>query len=347
LRLAEIALDRKDPASAIAAVQSIPDTDPLAHSARLVEADGWFQLNRLGPAEACWLRARKINPDHPSSWFWLMHLYAVQLRPAQWQEALWAVYDRGRAGMEEMLQLQAAGLELQNVSTNLARLRSAVMSDPSDIHSHRALGLHLIRFGKLQEARLTLEHLCGSRPEDTETAFALVECLIAAGDGPALRKLLERIPEDGQKDQRYGRALGALALLEDRPQDAIPLFRQALDATPFAMNLHVRLSEAYRKLSEYEGTRIHAQMTKETAKIEQLASMLHTNGWDLDLIIELSRACERLMLVEEARGWVQVGLSRASDDPRLLEARARLAAKPGTSSRKPPTWQSIAQSLGS
>jgi predicted Zn-dependent protease len=345
VRLAQVALERGDLATAVTAVQPVPDADPLALAARLIESDAWFQMNRLIPTEACWLRARQLDPEHPAVCHGLIHLYGTQLRRSLWRNILWEVYDRDQAGLEEMLQLMLAGLELTNFSANISRLRLAVAADPDDRHTRRALALHLLRTGELQEARRDLVGLYDEHPEDGETWLALADCLVADADSNALEELLAHPPTELSDRGRYWQILGSAALLQSRPRDAIENYRRALQASPFLAYVHVKITEALRTIGDHESSRPHLEMTKETARIEQFIPMLHTNGWDLDLICQLVSSCEKLWLVEEARGWVRVGLSNAPDNTFLQEARIRLKERPSTSSRNPPTWESLEQSL--
>jgi predicted Zn-dependent protease len=345
VRLAEIALERNDVATAIAAVQRIADSDAVAHRARLIEGEAWFRQNRLASAEANWLRARQINPQHPSARFWLRQLYGTQVRAALWADSLWEEYDRGQAGLEEMIQLMLSGLELKNFGANISRLRAAVAADPNDLLTRRALALHLLRVGQPQDALRELRELYEQNPERGDICLDLADCLIANGDAESLRKLLTEMPADTHNDWRFPYAEGCLAVLEGRPEEAIEHYWDAIHVKPYATNVHLRMAEAIRLAGNAGNLSPHIAITKATAKIEQLAPMLHTNGWDLDLISDLVRACEKLLLIEEARGWVRLGLADAPDDPFLLEARARLASLPATSSRNPPPWDTLEQSV--
>src|SRR5207244_268063 len=93
---------------------------------------------------------------------------------------------------------------------------------------------------------------------------------------------------------------------------------------------------ALRLTGDLDAAARHSETARLLARIDRLCYSIYNNpAWSVADVQELVRDCEELGLVEEARGWVAVGLVREPADAVLLAARDRLAQKPPTSSRRP------------
>jgi tetratricopeptide (TPR) repeat protein len=339
--LSEIANRQGDWRTVAAVLQPIPNGDPLAPLARLVEGDAWRQLGFARRARDCWAEAERLDPKGNLPALRLLFLDAIQLRRSEWKRRLWEQHDRGNAGVPEMVQLLVAGHMVWETGEPITILRGYLAADPDDMSSRIALGMYLTHAGHLTEAKRELEAVLGVRPQDPDAWLAYIECLIAAADISAIEAALDRSPPSIQTTQRYRRACGSLALLSGNPRRAIDEYAKAIRLDLYDRELHHKLALAYRQCGGAAPARRHTHVASKLALIERLCLTLRVGVQRVDLVRDLVGHCEDLLLVEEALGWIKIGLEWSAEDAWLLEARTRLTAKPATSSRHQPKLEEI------
>ena len=342
--LSQLAARQEDWRTAAALLEPIPDADPVAIAARVAEGDAWLRLHRARSAENCWRRAYQLDLEAREPRVRLLYLYALQLRRQQWTQKLWEMYDRGEAGLTEMLQLMISRHATWETTDPIVEIRQFVAADPEDTHSRRALGLYLMKAGRLTLATKVLRTACQRDQQNPENWLALAECLLAASDLDALEALWSEAPASIQDDAHYWIARGSWLLLCEQFASAVDCFDRALPSSLYNLELHHKLAQALRLTGEREKATCHSAMADALSKIERLCLSLHPGDWRVETVRLLATRCESLLLTEEARGWVRVGLAQAPADPSLLSLQDRLAMKPPTSSRHPPTWEQLVSS---
>ncbi|MBI3463843.1 MAG: tetratricopeptide repeat protein [Planctomycetes bacterium] len=335
--LSMLGRDRQDWPLVAAALSSVPDADPRASALRVAEGDAWLRLHRAARAENCWNRALQLDPELQIARHRLLYLYGMQLRREAWTKLLWELYDRGQAGFREMLLLMIAGQVVWETDQAIETVHPWTAADPADLHSQRALGIYLVRAGRTTQAIAQLTPIWQEHSEDAESYLALIDCYRAEGDAAKMLELLARCPSTAQSDGRYWKQRGAVALLDGRYDDAVSDFEQALGHARYDGDLHHKLSQALRFTDQAAEAEQHARIASLLARIERLCHSLHNaSSWNAEEVRQLVSHCEELGLIEEARGWVAVGIARDPQDPWLRGARDRLAQMPATSSRRPP-----------
>jgi thioredoxin-like negative regulator of GroEL len=340
LLLGKLAHDRNDWATVAAAFRGVSDSDPMAGAIRVAEGDAWLKLNRAVLAEDCWSRAYHLSPEDPQPRLRLIYLYGMQLRREPWTELLWELYDRNQAGMREMIQLMIAGHVVWEAEEAVREVRRFAASDPDDFHSRRAVAEYLLLAGQIPEAIRELESLLQAHPNNVEARLAMVECHVARADNENARKCLGQMPESAQADYRFWKSQGSLALLDQRFDDSVSDFAKALAQAPFDRELHHKIAQSLRPVGDFDSAERHAQIAGKLAKIHRLChSLHHERTSSMANILHLVQLCEELELIEEARGWIMVGLEIDPRDTDLLAAQNRLSELPATSSRHPPVWE--------
>jgi thioredoxin-like negative regulator of GroEL len=337
LLLAKLAHTRQKPHTVAAVFREIPDSDPLAGAIRVAEGDAWLSLDLARNAEDCWTRAYRIAPDDPQPRRRLIYLYGFQLRRALWANLLWELYDRGQAGLPEMVQLMIAEYVVWAPEDSRDRVQAFAIADPRDTHSRRALAEYKLLDGKIQQALQLLDANLQIDPNDVPSRLLAIECHLADADTVKARQAIDQLPAAAHSYAQAQKQRGSLALLEQQFDIAILECRNALRQAPFDRELRYKLAQAERMAGRFDDANRNAQVADQLATVHRLCHTLHTQQRpDLSDVRQVIQLCEGLGLIEEASGWARVGLAEDATDSYLLAARERLASLPGTSSRNPP-----------
>jgi predicted Zn-dependent protease len=335
IELARLAQTREDWATVAVALHPIPADFPAAAAVRIVEGDAWIKLGRAADAEQAW-RAALERDTTETARYRLLFLYGTQLRRPEWLATLWDLYDRGHAGLNEMLQIMLAGQIVWEPEGALETVERWSAADERDRPSRRAAAVYFVRAGQLDEAADRLENLFERDPDDLETWSALVDCRLASGELDRADKLLRAAPDAARDNPRYCKQRGRLALAQGRYADAAADLRRGLPGAPYDLELHYNLAQALRLAGQLDASRPHSDVAGRLARIARLCHSIHNApAYSSGDIRELVQHCAELRLVEEARGWVRVGLDANPRDQALFEARDRLATLPATSVRHP------------
>lgn len=211
------------------------------------------------------------------------------------------------------------------------------------------VGMAWYRIKRLPEARDAFGAALKRNPGDAESAFFLAETRTQAYEYEEARTAYERALAIRPKDPRALLGLGRTLLDLERPAEALPVLERCLEVDPGRADARFQLGRALRALGrEEEGMRemeLFARV-KERLALPNLLSEVRTPEeqrlWEeLKTILERGdeRAAETHLESAFARfglprqdtrfliGSVYLGMDRAADAVRVLEAAAR---KPGT-----------------
>jgi tetratricopeptide (TPR) repeat protein len=342
LLLGHLAHERGDWATVAAVFRGIPDSDPVAGPIRVAEGDAWLQLNRAVLAEDCWSRAHRLSPEDPQPRGRLIYVYGLQLRREPWMRLLWELYDRDQAGLGEMIQLMIAGHVVWEAEEAVQDVGRFAAADADDVNSRRAVGEYRLLAGQFPKAIRELESILQSKPDDLETRLALVECHLGRADNESARTCLDQISSPAPADYRFWKDRGSLALLDRRLDDSVTDFAKALANAPFDRELHHKMAQSLRLVGNFDAAERHAETADKLARIHRLCHSLHFQRTpSLPEIERLVQLCEESGLIEEALGWIRVGLGLEQGNPDLLAARHRLSGISRTSSRHPPVREDL------
>jgi tetratricopeptide (TPR) repeat protein len=302
---------------ALSDLARIPDDDPNAQEARLLEASIELKRLRLRPAESAFQCALKQNPRLPRALWGLAMIYTLQMRRAEVLDAFDALAREVPLSFEQALvwtQVRCSSWDLTKV---VPQLRRSLEADPSDRRVRLALAEALRQLGQAEESQRVLEPLAATDPD------ALVIRAWHAlddGDEASARKLLDAGPPD-HPDLAHLR--GRIALLRRDGPTAVAQFRAALEASPDRRESLSGLAQALRLVGKNE----EAEAISDTVRrLDSLTALVQTatertRRDDPTLLRDLGAACQSLGLLPEARAWYVLAISR---DPTNSEAQAAL-----------------------
>jgi tetratricopeptide (TPR) repeat protein len=312
------AFGRDDEASS--ALAHIRDVHPLAAQAHLMNARLQRRHHCLRHAEAALRRAIELQPRMVDAHKELVYLFGMQLRRREVDAEFKAL---ARLAPLSHHDLFTWGLtHFTDWGPDIALdLESFIKADPSDRHSRLALAeLLLDSPGAERQVERALEPFPGC---DLDATALRIELKLNHGRIDDAIALLKNTPA---AHPRLARTRGRVALLRGDYSAAIAHFHAALSEIPFD---RVSLSELGKALllmgdkSAAERYLARARRLDDVYNLINRVSRPNRENQPPDLT-KLASACAAAGLIEEARGWYMLAITREPLNAEAQQALRRL-----------------------
>ena len=217
----------------------------------------------------------------------------------------------------------------------IAHLQEAVALDPDNANARASYGMVLARLQASNDARLQLEKALALGAQDPQVHYELSRVLQTLGDTNDAQQQLQLFQRQLQAQGLATRAAGATVQADHQmslgnPKAAIPLYQQALEATPNDALLEYKLAMALDSSGDTTGE--HAALAKAIQIDPSLAIAQYRLGYLASQNGDAATA--------EAQFRLAVGYA-----PEFTQAWISLAATLGSESRFPEAKQAIDTAL--
>jgi tetratricopeptide (TPR) repeat protein len=308
-------------ASALADLERVPDSSPLAADARDRAGNLELGRDRARAAEAQWRRALALDPNLVAARRALSYLYAVQLRRAEFEDQFRRIAGQSPVTFEHAYFWSQIGCSIYDPAEASARLEKFLAADPDDRRSRLALFEVYLKLDRAADAERLLEAL----PEDDDEARAgrAWVALLRRDDARA-----EALLEGGRPDDpRLARVRGRLALLRRDGPSAVRHFRLALSADRDDHEALQGLAKALRLVGDADGARVYEERMRGQSRLWELVQRASRGRAksDVALLRDLAATCEAANRPDEARAWYQVLIARNPLDADAQRALFRLS----------------------
>jgi tetratricopeptide (TPR) repeat protein len=351
--MAQLALDRPeappppgqrpDPKPALAAVghleRIVPGNDRvLAALVELYRGKAEYRLGRMDDAEASWNKALRLNPTVPEAGWCLLELDYLQGRPDDARRLalrLHAVEPDPRDRVQFLLELLRQDAQPLAPGFVVQWFEPVVRQNPADHHAGIALGLALVRVGRVDEGLALLRRAVRGRPGDPDAWDAWLAGLDEAGQIEAMARALTRLPAPLASLPRFAGHKARVAQEQSDWKAAAREYRRAARDAPHDRRLEYRLCRALRNAGEAdEADRLERRHRRHVAARTEVRSLYEQANADKslgvtphpDLYQRLADLRERMALPEEALAWHRLVLRDSPDNPPSLAATERLGA---------------------
>jgi tetratricopeptide (TPR) repeat protein len=331
-------IDRPTPGPGRAALGHLdrvrPRNPAMAVLVALNRGKALYRLLRLDEAEAAWLEALRLDPTVAEAGWSLLDLYYLQGREEEARRLALRLHEvepdpRDRAQM--LLELVRQDARPPAPRSLVDWFEPVVRQNPDDVRSAVALGLALVRDGRVEPGVDLLRRAAHRHPGRPEAWDGLLSALDESGQVDAMEEALDRLPRALADAPQLARHRARIAQERRDWESAVRDYRRARVAGPFHRVVEYRLSRALRhagrsaEADAIEGlVRRHDVAIQEVRPLYDAADALADFGARPypDLYQRLADARERMQLHDEARAWHRLVL-RA--DPRNAASRAALA----------------------
>jgi tetratricopeptide (TPR) repeat protein len=337
--------DRRTPGPARVALEHLDRVRPrnprMAVALQLSRGKAFYRLLRLEDAEAAWLEALRLDATAPEAGWSLLDLYYLQGREQEARRLALRLYwvepdphDR----VQLLLELVRQDARPPAPGSLVNWFEPVVRQYPGDLHSAAALGLALVRAGKVEKGIDQLRCAVESHPDRVEAWDALLTGLDESGQVDVVEDELERLPPSLAAATGLSKHRARVAQNIDWAE-AVRLYRQAREAEPYNRVVEYRLNRALRHVGESaEAERIEQRLRRRDIAMQEVRPLYDeaTRPPDLasvhrtDLILRIADVRERMQLPDEARAWHQLVLRGDPENAVSLAALARLGAPGGS-----------------
>ena len=255
---------------------------------------------------------RKIaeNPENVESIIALGHVYRILGQPAEanrfYQKALKLNPDNFHLNIFSAM----TNIQVKNFNEALQELSRAVEKNPMDVYARLARGRMDMILRKYQEAAGDFQKALEVQPDNRQAAFALSLAYQALGQNAKAMGLLNQLKEKNPEDLFIRYHLGALAMAEGNPGQAVEywegLFKAGVRDIQFLFNLAI----AYLQSDQGEKGKI----------IVDHLSFFFPREVDLDFL--MAETYRQMNLLEEAERRYRLVVA---EDPYYLSALIGLA----------------------
>jgi Flp pilus assembly protein TadD len=355
LLLAQILLKRPDSPSnhgkpgpsesaqeAMGHLRRIRPTNPrMAVTLQLCQGTALHRMQRFDLAEAAWLEALSVDPTAPEAGWNLLSLYYLQGREDDARRLALRLYEVEPDPHDRVLLL----LELVKTDArppapgSIVKLfEPVVRQHPDDLHTAIALGLALIRAGKVDEGIDELRRVVQTHPGRVEAWDHLLTGLDESGQVDLMDEELERVPAVFSESPRLWKHRARVAQSSDRWKEAVELYRRAQRAEPYDRVVEYRLSRALRHVGEAgEAERLEQRLRRRDVAIQKVRPLYdqatETPGLGTrshpKLYQRIADERECMQLLDEARAWHRLVLRGDPKNAVSLAALARLGNERG------------------
>jgi tetratricopeptide (TPR) repeat protein len=317
---AQLAVMLNRPEEALDDAARVPDSDPIAPSARLLAGQVELRRNRLRFAEGMLQAAIGLDPALVQPHRELIYIYGLQLRRAEVNAEFLACSALKDLTFQEVHQWCFLRTESWNPYTAASILAKCVAADPGDRPSRLALAENDRRMGLLDEAESALE---GLSEDDHEARAALARIAFDRQEDERAERLLAAGPAD---DPSLALMRGRMALARGESTLALHYFRIAYAADPDRRETLSGLIAALLRTGDQAAA---AELRELAARREKLGSLTQRSAMDRaedapDLPRELGAACAAIHRDPEAIAWYKLAIARNPLDSESQRALWRL-----------------------
>jgi tetratricopeptide (TPR) repeat protein len=305
-------------AEALAALQRIPDLDPIAAQAWLKAGQIELARHQARAAEAAYRHALALNPDQIQSHRELAYLYVLQRRKGECDAQFRALARLMPLDYTLAFAWCQNSCRLWNSLEALPVLSQFVAVDPDDRWSRLALAASYELTNRLDEAEAALRPLPDSDPD-----ARVLRVLIAFDRGEIARAA--ELAQGGPVDHaQLNVCRGRLALQGPDPRQAAGFFRDALHQDPEDRDALQGLGLALRKLGDPKDEEYLQLASRHDQLKRTIQAAVTTIQTDPHLFSKLGVICESLDRREEARAWYRLAIGRDPLDTRAHQALSRI-----------------------
>jgi tetratricopeptide (TPR) repeat protein len=315
---AQIAESQGSIDQALAYLERIPDSDPIAARARLKTGQIEKERHHARNAEAALLRSIELDPRQTQPFRELVYLYALERRKADCDAQFRAL---ARLMTFDYVLAFAWGqndCDIWDPKEAIPVLTAIVAADPEDRHSRLALATNLRLTNQFARAEKVLEPLADSDPDArairVEIAIDQVDfdrASTLARDGPAAHARLNSL-------------CGRLAMQAGDTEAAANYFRAALDKEPGDRDAIHGLGVALLRIDDPRAKHFLELAAEHDHLKREIVRCGNSQKIELEVFAQLGAICESLGRPDQARMWYLVAIGWDPLDTRAQQALTRL-----------------------
>ncbi len=296
----------------------VDPSDPNWLGAWMLLGDSAFQRKDAPEATQIYQSIVQRLPDQVLARTRLVYLMSIQLRTAEARRYAWELF-RLRPAAEPLAdlvqQLFQPENDVRSLNDDLDQFQARTLDDP---FLCRARGLSLHWRGRSEEARPLLEKAAAGLADDPLGRFALAECRIAAGDNlssfPVERILRARPATSPAAAARWLVYASRIKELQGKPDEALPLLREAVELAPGDREARFRLARQLDRRKETAEADLQRGVIREIdAKERAIRAAIGAgdqNGYSPLACENLGAACRAYGLSAETQAWYQLALAK-------------------------------------
>lgn len=302
-------------------LEPIGDDEPIAPLARLLQGQAEVKVGRLRAAEAAFRRAVVIQPRFVQAHRELAYIYCLQHRFDELDAELDALSGLGELPASYVLHWTKMRNTNWDAAKDVDELRRFVRADPDDRASRVALAEALVKLGRLDEAAGVAAMLPTDDPRSISIRARLA---LERGDRVALDSILGASPAD---EPSLAVVRAELAVLRGDKLAALDAYRIAERGASFDRRVAAGLGRVLTLLGREAEAEPYLARVRGHDRLGQLVARATASeaAHDLDLRVELGRACADLGRAAEARAWFE---SAIAENPLHAGAQRALATLP-------------------
>lgn len=284
---------------ALSDLESVPDDHPSAALARFDAGRVERRRGRLGAAERCYRRALEIDAGFLPARRELAFVLGLQLRRDD--------FDANFRAMAELTELTTREVWLWCMSTDLIwwepneltpDLERYLANDPSDVWTRIALAENYRRMNRYDDAEALLREL----PSENADGRAALARLALERDN--LARVAELVSEGPEEHLELARIRGKLALVSNRPEEALRHLRIAHRLGPQFRSTMTDLATALRAAGRAEEAAPYNEAARRVDRVAALLMRVYTfSGEARGDFKELAGVYEEIGDLDKAAAW--------------------------------------------
>ncbi len=314
---AQLAIASDRPDEAMAALSHIPDVDPVAAQAFLLAGRIERKRHRIPAAEAQFRKALACDSGLIGAHKELIYILDMQLRRREVDAEFKALSRLTPLSHHELL---AWGLSHFSVFVldSVEQLEAFIQADPEDRYSRLSLATAFLNSPGMQSrVESTLEPL----PRSDPLAAALhIDLKLKQGRVDEAIEWLDNTPSN---DPHLAQIRGRFAMVRHDHKAATRYFQEALTEEPYDRGSFTELGRALALSGDKSTAEKYLAQAKRLDDLYNLLNWVRQSDRENQPsdLTHFGRTCEAAGLLEEARGWYLLAISR---DPLNAEAQQAL-----------------------
>jgi tetratricopeptide (TPR) repeat protein len=240
--------------------------------------------------------------------------------------------------------------EMVDPQVALGLLAPALVNDPEDLLTRRAIGLYHLEAGNTEKARAQLIRCMQESPDNLLMWEAWLQCLIKSGAGEfELELAVHDLPQSADGSAECWKARQILAERQDNLQLAQEAAEQSVRLQPSEAEHYHQLGLILMRLGKKEDGQRELTRSQELQQTRQELRQLFDDyrrdynrmepGSRTELVYRFGQVYEKLGRQEEAAAWYRVALSESPSHQLSMAALERLRAATGSDANSPPAQE--------
>jgi tetratricopeptide (TPR) repeat protein len=237
--------------------------------------------------------------------------------------------------------------EMVDPQVALGLLGPALINDPDDLLTRRAIGLYHLEAGNTEKARAQLIRCMQESPDNLLMWEAWLQCLSKTGAGEfELERAVNDLPSSADGSAECWKARQILAERQDNLQLAQQAAEQTVRLEPSEPEHHHQLGLILMRLGKKEDGQSELARSQELQQTRQELRQLFDDyrhdydrmepGSRTELVYHFGQVYEKLGREEEAAAWYRVALSENPSHQLSMAALERLRVATGSDANSPP-----------